>query len=202
MVLCLDQFATMKHKLVLGSQSPRRQQLLRDLGYSFTTRVISTNEEFPTAMPANQVAEYLAREKGKAHIASMASDELVITADTTVVLDQQVLNKPGNLIEAKKMLRLLSGRAHQVVSGVCLTTQQQQHSFSDSTTVNFSSLSSDEIDYYVDSYQPLDKAGGYAIQEWIGKAGITRIVGSYYNVVGLPTEKLYQALKSYSLQII
>jgi septum formation protein len=189
----------MKYKLILGSQSPRRQQLLRDLGYLFTTRIISTDEDFPTDMPANRVAEYLAQEKGKAHLASVAPNELVITADTTVVLGQQVLNKPENLADAKEMLQLLSGQAHQVVSGVCLTTQQKRLSFSDSTTVYFRPLSSDEIDYYVNTYHPLDKAGGYAIQEWIGKAGISRIEGSYYNVVGLPTEKLYQALKKYSL---
>ncbi|MGD1893074.1 MAG: Maf family protein [Cyclobacteriaceae bacterium] len=189
----------MKYKLILGSQSPRRQQLLRDLGYSFTTRVISTDEVFPQDMPTNQVAEYLAQEKGKAHIKSIATNELVITADTTVVLGQQVLNKPADLTEAKEMLRLLSGKAHQVISGVCLTTQQEQLSFSDTTTVYLSALSSDEIDYYVNTYQPLDKAGGYAIQEWIGKTGISRIEGSFYNVVGLPTEKLYQALKEYSL---
>lgn len=199
MALYSVQFATMKYKLILGSQSPRRQQLLRDLGYSFTTRVISTDEVFPQDMPTNQVAEYLAQEKGKAHIKSIATNELVITADTTVVLGQQVLNKPADLTEAKEMLRLLSGKAHQVISGVCLTTQQEQLSFSDTTTVYLSALSSDEIDYYVNTYQPLDKAGGYAIQEWIGKTGISRIEGSFYNVVGLPTEKLYQALKEYSL---
>ena len=189
----------MKYKLILGSQSPRRQQLLSDLGYSFTTRVISTDEKFPTDMLASRVAEFLAQEKGKAHVALMGTDELVITADTTVVLGQQVLNKPGNLTEAKQMLGLLSGKAHQVVSGVCLTTHRGQRSFSDSTTVYFNPLSTEEIGYYVNVFQPLDKAGSYAIQEWIGKMGIARIEGSYYNVVGLPTEKLYQALKAYSL---
>jgi len=193
------QFATMKYKLILGSQSPRRQQLLRDLGYLFSTRVISIDEEFPADIPVNRVAEYLARKKGKAHIPSIVANELVITADTTVILNRQVLNKPDHLDKAKEMLHLLSGQAHQVVSGVCLTTQQKQLSFSDSTTVYFRPLSSEEIDYYVNASQPLDKAGGYAIQEWIGKVGITRIEGSYYNVVGLPTEKLFQALKSYSL---
>lgn len=192
----LDLFATMKYKLILGSQSPRRQQILREMGFTFTTRVISIDETFPEDMAAEEIAEYLAVEKGKAHLASLKENELLITADTTVVLGQQVLNKPQDLAEATQMLELLSGKSHRVISGVCLTTLEQQHSLADSTTVYFSQLTSDEITYYVEKYRPLDKAGGYAIQEWIGMIGITHVEGSYFNVVGLPSEKLYQALKN------
>ena len=190
----------MNYKLILGSQSPRRQQLLQELGLSYTVRVISTDETYPPGLDAHEIAEYLAREKGKAHLVSLAQDELVITADTTVVLDQQVLNKPTDLPDAVRMLQQLSGQAHQVITGVCFTTTEGQKSFSDHTTVYFAKLTSEEIDHYVEKYRPLDKAGGYAIQEWIGMVGITRIEGSYFNVVGLPVEKCYRVLRSYRLE--
>lgn len=190
----------MNYSLILGSQSPRRQQLMEELGFSFTTRVISTEELFPSSLGVDQIAEYLAVEKGKAHLPSMRPHELVVTADTTVVLNQQVLNKPKDLPDAIHMLQQLSGCAHQVITGVCLTTLDGQQSFSDRTKVYFTKLMESEIDYYVKKFRPLDKAGGYAIQEWIGMIGINRIEGSYYNVVGLPVEKLYQALKDYNLK--
>lgn len=199
MALFLAQSGTMNYKLILGSQSPRRQQLLRELGLSYTTRVISTEEKFPADLDVGDIAEYIARDKGKAHSSSIAPDELVITADTVVALDQQVLAKPKDLTDARAMLQQLSDQTHRVISGVCLTTRQGQHSFSDCTTVYFNRLTSAEIDYYVEQYQPLDKAGSYAIQEWIGMIGIRRIEGSYFNVVGLPVEKLYRALQEYSL---
>nr|WKN37656.1 Maf family nucleotide pyrophosphatase [Tunicatimonas sp. TK19036] len=190
----------MKYKLILGSQSPRRQQLLKDLGFSYTVRVISTEETFPSAMPVSNVAEYLAVEKGNAHISSLAADELVVTADTTVVLDNEILNKPQDLPDAARMLQKLSNRTHQVISGVCLSTKTSQQSFSDQTTVRFAKLTATEIDYYVNKFRPLDKAGGYAIQEWIGMIGITNIEGSYFTVMGLPVEKLYRALQTYQLE--
>ncbi|WKN41980.1 Maf family nucleotide pyrophosphatase [Tunicatimonas pelagia] len=185
----------MNYKLILGSQSPRRQQLMQELGFIFTTRVISIDEDFPEDLAVEQVAEYLAIEKGKAHLDSIAADELVITADTTVVVGQEVLNKPLSAEEARTMLRKLSGCSHHVISGVCLTTQQWQRSFSEQTMVHFASLTAEEISFYVEKYQPLDKAGGYAIQEWIGMIGISGIEGSYFNVVGLPVHQLYQTLK-------
>ncbi len=188
-------FAMMNYKLILGSQSPRRQQLMHELGFAFTTRVISIEEHFPADLAIEQVARYLAIEKGKAHFNSLATDELVVTADTTVVVEQEVLNKPQSAEEAHIMLRKLSGRSHQVISGVCLTTQQWQSSFSEQTTVHFAPLTDEEISFYIEKYQPFDKAGGYAIQEWIGMIGIVRIVGSHFNVVGLPVHRLYQELK-------
>ena len=200
MVLYLALLKMMNYKLILGSQSPRRQQLLHDLGFSYSIRVISTGEEFPPSMPVADVAEYLAIEKGKAHLPSLAPNELVITADTTVVLDNDILNKPSDLPDAVRMLEQLSDRTHRVISGVCLTTTTSQQSFSDETTVIFNKLTTAEINYYVEKYRPLDKAGGYAIQEWIGMIGITSIEGSYFNVVGLPVERLYRTLQKYSLE--
>ena len=185
----------MKYKLILGSQSPRRQQLMHELGFPFSTRVISVDESFPANLTAENVAEYLATKKGKAHLNSLASGELVVTADTTVIIEQEVLNKPQSVEEAQTMLRKLSGRPHRVVSGVCLTTQQWQYHFSEQTTVHFALLTDSEISFYIEKYQPFDKAGGYAIQEWIGMIGITHIEGSYFNVVGLPVQRLYQELK-------
>ncbi|MEO0331399.1 MAG: Maf family nucleotide pyrophosphatase [Bacteroidota bacterium] len=187
------------YKLILGSQSPRRQQLMQELGTPFTTRIISIDEQFLGYLTVDRIAEYLAQEKGKAHLDSLADDELVITADTTVVVDQQVLNKPKDAAEADVMLNQLSGRSHQVISGVCLTTQQWQRSFSEQTTVHFVSLTQKEVAFYIERYRPYDKAGGYAIQEWIGMIGISRIEGSYFNVVGLPVNRLYHELKQIGL---
>ena len=195
MALYLALSMTKNYKLILGSQSPRRHQIMQDLGISFTTRIISIDEHFPEDLAVNHIAEYLAQEKGKAHLSSLAYDELVITADTTVVVDEQVLNKPSNTTEAAAMLKQLSGRSHQVISGVCLTTQQWQRSFSEQTTVHFIPLTQEEVSFYIETYQPYDKAGGYAIQEWIGMIGISRIEGSYFNVVGLPVNRLYHELK-------
>lgn len=185
----------MSHKLILASNSPRRQQLMREAGFRFSVRVLAVEENFPESMPVAEVAEYLARKKGQAHQSAMALDEIVITADTTVILEDQVLNKPADEAEARQMLRKLSGAEHQVVTGVCLSLPDLQESFSDVTRVNFRRLEASEIDYYINHYQPFDKAGAYAIQEWIGMVGIERIEGSYYNVVGLPLEKLYTRLK-------
>ncbi|MEM9834446.1 MAG: Maf family nucleotide pyrophosphatase [Bacteroidota bacterium] len=185
----------MNYKLILGSQSPRRQQLMQELGIPFTTEVISIDEHFPDDLAVDRIAEYLAREKGKAHLDSLTDDRLVITADTTVVIDQQVLNKPYGAAEARTMLRQLSGRSHRVISGVCFTTSQWQRSFSECTTVYFDPLAEEEISFYIEKYQPYDKAGSYAIQEWIGMIGISRIEGSYFNVVGLPVNRLYYELK-------
>lgn len=185
----------MKHKLVLASNSPRRQQIMREAGLDFTTRIIPLEEDFPDDLPASEVAEYLALKKGKAYQQQMHPEELIVTADTTVVVGDKVLNKPVDKEEAISMLQLLSGRRHQVITGVCISRPEEQHSFSDTTTVWFRRLDLQEIEYYVNQYRPFDKAGAYAIQEWIGMVGIERIEGSYFNVVGLPIEKLYEKLK-------
>lgn len=195
MVLCLDPSKMMNYKLVLASGSPRRQQLLRELRVPFTVRVVPVEEDYPDTLPATEVAAYLAEKKGQAHQKLMADDELIITADTVVLVNDHILNKPADAPDARRMLARLSGQAHQVITGVSLTGSKSVNTFSDTTTVHFRDLTAEEIDFYVQHYQPYDKAGGYAIQEWIGMVGIEKIEGSYFNVVGLPIEKLYRKLQ-------
>ncbi len=185
----------MSYKIILASNSPRRQQLLRELRIPFMVRTIPVEEDYPAELPPDQVAKFLAEKKGRAYLDALADDELVITADTTVVVEERLLNKPADAAEAREMLTALSGRAHRVITGVCLTTTTSSHAFEDTATVYFRALTDEEISFYVENYQPFDKAGGYAIQEWIGMIGIERIEGSYFNVVGLPVEKLYRELK-------
>ena len=188
-------FVLMNYKIILASNSPRRQQLLRELRVPFSVRTIPVAEDYPPTMPADRVAKFLAEKKGDAYRNGLASDELVITADTTVVVADRLLNKPADAAEAHAMLRALSGQAHRVITGVCLTTTTAIRSFENTTTVQFRPLTEEEILFYVAQYQPYDKAGGYAIQEWIGMVGIRKIEGSYFNVVGLPVEMLYQELQ-------
>ncbi|MFP4093918.1 MAG: Maf family nucleotide pyrophosphatase [Cyclobacteriaceae bacterium] len=185
----------MNFKLILASNSPRRQQIMRECGLRFDIRVKEVDEDFPADLPAREVARYLAEKKGKAYQQEIAADELVITADTTVLIHEQVLNKPANEEEARQMIRLLSGQVHEVITGVCISRQQELHSFDERTKVKFRKLDEEEISYYVNHYRPLDKAGAYAIQEWIGMVGIERIEGSYFNVMGLPINRLYTYLK-------
>ncbi len=182
-------------KLILASKSPRRQQLLQSAGFTFDVRTMDVEETFPDDMAAQEVAEYLAIKKAKA-FEDEITDEIVITADTVVVVDDKILGKPADKKEAIDMLQALSGRSHEVITGVALMTKNEIRSFSDVTIVNFKKLSHKEIDYYVDNYAPYDKAGAYGIQEWIGMIGITSIEGSYFNVVGLPVQKLYETLPS------
>lgn len=180
-------------KIILASNSPRRRELLKGLDLDFEVKVLpDVDESYPEDLAVDNVSEYIAREKAAAY--RVPDDELLITADTTVILDQQVLGKPHDAADAKAMLRALSGRGHHVVTGVCLTTSTRQRSFSVSTEVTFKELSDAEIDYYVDHYHPLDKAGAYGIQEWIGYIGVTGIRGSYFNVMGLPVQRIYEEL--------
>lgn len=179
--------------IILASNSPRRQELLRNTGIPFTVEVRETDEHFPPDMPAEHVAHYLAGQKANAFLPQHA-DALIITADTTVVLEDEVLNKPANAEEAFAMLRRLSGRSHKVITGVCLLHKGIKTSFDDTTHVYFRTLQEWEIDHYISKFKPYDKAGSYGIQEWIGMVGIEKIDGSYYNVVGLPVEKLYKHL--------
>lgn len=148
-------------------------------------------------MECDQVAEYIAREKAAAYLASLADDELVITADTVVICDNRIMGKPHDAADAVRMLSALSGKTHHVVTGVCITTRGRQKSFSVSSSVTFAPLSDDEIKYYVDKYQPMDKAGAYGIQEWIGYIGVTRLEGSYFNVMGFPVQRVYAELKNF-----
>jgi septum formation protein len=183
----------LKKKIILSSASPRRKELLAGLGIPFAVRVIKgISETYPTNISVEEVPQYIAAEKAQAY--QVAPDELVITADTVVVLNDEVLGKPKDAAEASRMLHELSGRTHSVITGVCLTTSEEQRRFSVSTEVTFKSLTDKEIDYYITHYKPFDKAGAYGIQEWIGYIGVTSIKGSYFNVMGLPVQRIYQEL--------
>ena len=187
-----------KYKIILASNSPRRKELLAGLDVDFSVRVIDgIDESYPNDLPTCDIAEYISRKKAAAYRQSMAADELVITADTVVILDNEVMGKPHDEADAHRMLRELSGQTHQVITGVTLTTLEQQTSFSVKTDVTFKRLSAEEIDYYVQKYKPFDKAGAYGIQEWIGYIGVTALHGSYFNVMGLPVQRIYEALKNF-----
>ncbi len=184
------------YRIVLASNSPRRKELLGGLGIPFEVKVLpNISESYPDTLPADEIAEYIAREKGDVYKSRIDKDILVITADTVVICDDEVLGKPTDAADARRMLHLLSGRTHHVVTGVCLTTAFRQRSFSVRTEVTFKQLSDEEISYYVENYKPFDKAGAYGIQEWIGYIGVTGINGSYFNVMGLPVQRIYEELK-------
>ncbi len=185
------------YKIILASNSPRRKELLEGIDIPFEVRVIDgIDESYPDTLPTKDIAEYISKKKAVAYRQTMASDELVITADTIVVLGSQVMGKPHNTDEACSMLRQLSGKTHQVITGVTLTAMERQVSFSVETDVTFKVLSDEEIKYYVSHYRPNDKAGAYGIQEWIGHIGVTGMSGSYFNVMGLPVQRIYEALKT------
>ncbi|MCR5198982.1 MAG: Maf-like protein [Prevotella sp.] len=181
-----------KYHIILASNSPRRRELLAGLGIHFEVKVLpDVAEAYPEDLPVLQIAEYIAKEKAAAYQSLMGPDELVITADTVVVVGSEVMGKPADADDARRMLEKLSGRTHQVTTGVCLTTQTVQKSFSVTTDVTFKPLSREEIDYYIENYSPYDKAGAYGIQEWIGYVGVTGLQGSYFNVMGLPVQRIY-----------
>ena len=186
------------YNIVLGSKSPRRVELLNGLDINFTSRVVETDEIYPSDMNPEDVPEYLAKEKAIAQENQMGSDDLLITADTIVIIDGEILEKPGNRSEAIEMVTKLSGKTHVVVTGVSIRTNDSWVTFSDKTEVTFTKLSNEEVEYYIDKYSPFDKAGSYGVQEWIGYIGIEKMVGSYYNVMGLPVQKLYNQLKAFS----
>ncbi len=186
-----------RYKVVLASNSPRRKQLLEQLGVNFTTRVLSgIDESYPQDLPVEEIAEYISQKKATPYCEQMTEDELVITADTIVVCGNKVMGKPKDSEDACDMLRELSGKTHKVVTGVTITTKDKTISFSTITEVDFAELTEKEITYYVETYKPLDKAGAYGIQEWIGCVGVSGMKGSYYNVMGLPIFRLYQELKN------
>lgn len=186
-----------QYKVILASNSPRRKQLLEQLGVNFVTRVLKDiDENYPEDLLAEDVAEYISRKKSAVYCEQMAENELIITADTVVVCGNEILGKPKNSIEASNILHKLSGRTHKVVTGVTIATKEFSKSFSSITEVTFAELSDNEIDYYVEVYKPFDKAGAYGIQEWIGCVGVSGMNGSYYNVMGLPIFRLYQELKN------
>ena len=185
------------YRIVLASKSPRRQQLLADLGIDFETEIHEVDEVFPEGLPMEEIPQYLARLKAEPFVETLKEKDLVITSDTIVYVDGEVLGKPADYEEAVAMLQNLSGRRHEVVTGVCLTSTTKQVSFASVTDVFFKELSQEEIDYYITHYKPYDKAGAYGIQEWIGYIGIERIEGSYFNVMGLPVQHLYEELSKW-----
>lgn len=187
-----------KYDVVLASGSPRRQTLLNDLGIDFRVEQRPVDESFPPGMDENEIAIYLSRLKADAFDGDFfASDTMLITADTIVCLQGEVLGKPSGRQEACDMLRRLSGKKHQVITGMLIRTQGREVNFSVTTDVYFKELEDDEIEYYVDTFRPYDKAGAYGIQEWIGYAGIEKIEGSFYNVMGLPVHRLYEELRKF-----
>ena len=184
------------YKYILASNSPRRRELLAGLGLDFEVRVLpGIDESYPSELQGGDIPLYISKEKANAYVGQLRDDELLITADTIVWLDGEVLEKPKDEADARRMLHELSGRTHQVFTGVSLTTTTKQVSFSCRSDVTFCTLTDDEIDYYISHYHPLDKAGAYGVHEWIGYVGVERIEGSFFNVVGLPVQRLYQALK-------
>lgn len=186
-----------KYRLVLASNSPRRKELLAGLDVDYEVRVLTgIDESYPDGLPGEEIPQYISRKKAEAYEAVMQPDELIITADTIVWTDGRVLGKPKDAAEAKDMLRRLSGRTHQVITGVTLVTAGKKKTFATVSEVTFDELSDDEIAYYVAHYRPLDKAGAYGIQEWIGYVGVSSLNGSYFNVMGLPVQRLYKELKT------
>lgn len=186
--------------IILASNSPRRRELLAGLDMEYRTWVISgIDESYPANLPVAEIAEFIACKKAEPYlmdgnIGEVADDDIILTADTVVILDDEVMGKPHDKEEAVSMLKKLSGRTHKVITGVCLASKTKQKSFSVQTNVTFAPLTSLQIEYYVDRYKPYDKAGAYGVQEWIGYVGVTKLEGSYYNVMGLPVQRIYEEM--------
>lgn len=186
------------YKVLLASNSPRREDLLRGIDIDFEIKVLpDIDETYPSNLALEEVAEFVAQKKATSYYSILKENELMITADTVVVLEGKIYGKPKDEEEAKEMLLALSGKTHRVISGVCLTSTIKQTCFSVTSDVEFSDLTNEEIEYYVERYSPLDKAGSYGVQEWIGYIGVKHISGSYYNIMGLPIQRLYRELKSF-----
>ena len=184
------------YKVILASNSPRRRELLSGLGIDYEVKVLpDISEVYPDSLRGEEIPMYIAREKAEAYRSVMRPDELIITADTIVYIGGEVLGKPVDEADAYRMLHVLSGRSHHVITGVCLTSQEKQKIFSSVTEVMFDTLSDEEIDFYVRTFKPFDKAGSYGVQEWIGFIGVKGLKGSFYNIMGLPVQRLYQELK-------
>ena len=185
-----------KYKVILASASPRRRELLAGLDVEFEVRALpDVDESFPPELQGGDIPLHISKKKADAYRPAMAADELVITADTIVWLDGVALGKPVDEVDARRMLRNMSGKTHSVFTGVAITTKDNQRCFVAQSDVTFAQLTDDEIDYYIAKYRPMDKAGSYGAQEWIGYIGMSNIVGSYFNVMGLPVQRLYSELK-------
>lgn len=186
------------YKIILASNSPRRKELLGGLGIDFEVRTLQgIDESYPDSLKGEDIPMYISSKKADAYKASMADDELIITADTIVYDQGRVLGKPKDAESARMMLRELSGHSHEVITGVSVVTKEKTVRFASTSRVFFDALTDDEINYYVQTYKPFDKAGAYGIQEWIGFIGVTRLEGSYFNVMGLPIQRLYKVLKDF-----
>ena len=187
-----------KYHIILASKSPRRQELLRGMGVDFEILTKETPENYPSDLPLDDVPKYLSLQKSLAfHGDELPADYLLITSDTVVICEGEILGKPKDREDAARMLRLLSGKTHHVVTGVTVRSAKKTESFAVRSNVTFAQLDAEEIDYYIEHCRPFDKAGAYGIQEWIGYVGISGLEGSFYNVMGLPTRKLYQCLKGF-----
>jgi len=184
-------------QLELGSKSPRRQQLIKELGYNVEVRTIDVEEIYPDTLNPTEVPEFLAKLKAAPLKSTLIQDEILVTSDTIVLLDGNIIGKPKNHTEAIETLKMLSGNTHAVITGVNLCSLKKEISFSTKTEVQFSILSDEDIQHYVSKYNPIDKAGSYGIQEWIGYIGVKGIIGCYYNVIGLPLHDLNKALKNF-----
>ena len=183
------------YHIILASNSPRRKELLSGLDIEYEVRTLpDIDESYPETLPQAEVAEFLARKKATAYLSVLKDNELLITADTIVLLNDKIYGKPMDNADAKRMLRDLSGQTHRVITGVCLTSTQKKVVFSDTAHVTFSDLSDEEIEYYVEKYRPMDKAGAYGVQEWIGYVAVKYIEGSYFNVMGLPIHRVYEEI--------
>ena len=184
------------YHIILASNSPRRRELLSGLGLDYEVRTLpGIDESYPDTLQGEEIPVYISSKKASAYLDALKDNELLITADTIVWLDGRVLGKPADEDEARQMLRDISGKTHQVITGVTLATTTFQKSFASVSQVTFASLTEEEISYYVSHYHPMDKAGSYGVQEWIGFIGVERIEGSYFNVMGLPVQRLYNELK-------
>jgi septum formation protein len=187
-----------KYNIVLASKSPRRQELLKGIGVDFSILTKEVDESFPSKLPLIDVAPFLSLKKAKAFEDSeLPENYMVITADTVVIVENEILGKPKDRDDAIRMMNLLSGKAHKVVTGVTVHTKEKTKTFSVTSKVTFETLDNQEIDYYIDNFKPYDKAGAYGVQEWIGYIGVSNVEGSYYNVMGLPTQRLYKVLKEF-----
>lgn len=196
MVATLDKLK--RYRMILASASPRRKELLSKLDIGFTVKTLyDVDESFPASLPVVQVPQYISRKKADAYRQEMQENDMVITADTVVAVGRRILGKPKSAEEARVMLKLLSDRYHRVVTGVTIMTAKRTETFATVSRVRFTRLNDEEIDYYISKYKPFDKAGAYGIQEWIGMVGITELNGSYFNVMGLPVQRLYAKLKEF-----
>lgn len=186
----------LNYHIILASNSPRRRELLSGLGLDYEVRTLpGIDESYPETLQGEEIPVYISSQKASAYLDELKENELLITADTIVWLDGRVLGKPSDEEDACQMLRALSGKTHQVITGVTLATTTFQKSFASVSQVTFATLSDEEIKYYISHYHPMDKAGSYGVQEWIGFIGVERIEGSYFNVMGLPVQRLYRELK-------